>query len=70
MAKERNLVLVTIDGLRWQEVFQGKQLDLLNNKDFTHHKNRLLTQLEQEEAIKARKTLMPFVWSVIAKHGA
>lgn len=69
MAQERNLVLVTIDGLRWQEVFQGKQQDLLDNKTFTHHKNSLLKSLEQQPEKQARQTLMPFVWSTIANNG-
>ncbi|GHF91069.1 alkaline phosphatase family protein [Thalassotalea marina] len=69
MAQERNLVLVTIDGLRWQEVFQGKQQDLLDDKNFTHHKNGLLKTIESQTTNQAKETLMPFVWSTIAKNG-
>jgi hypothetical protein len=33
-ATKRNLVLVTIDGLRWQELFSGADPSLLKNEKF------------------------------------
>ncbi|XQW84142.1 alkaline phosphatase family protein [Thalassotalea piscium] len=69
VAIERNLVLVTIDGLRWQEIFQGRQLDLIDNKTFTPHKNTLLTRLSTQSENQAKKILMPFIWNTIAQQG-
>ena len=33
--KTENLVIVTLDGMRWQEVFGGADSDILKNKKFT-----------------------------------
>ena len=33
--KTENLVIVTLDGMRWQEVFGGADSALLKNKNFT-----------------------------------
>jgi len=37
MAQQRteNLVIVTLDGMRWQEVFKGADTALINNKQYT-----------------------------------
>ena len=33
--KTRNVIFITFDGLRWEEVFYGADSLLLNNDDFT-----------------------------------
>ena len=32
-----NLVVVTLDGFRWQEMFGGVDSELMNSKDFTRN---------------------------------
>lgn len=61
-----NLVLVTIDGLRWQEVFHGLDNTLANNDTFTHRKQSLLEEFAGEQA--AQK-LMPFFHQTLAQQG-
>ena len=39
--KTAKLVIVTIDGLRWQEAFGGADEKLLNNKDFVNNVDAL-----------------------------
>ena len=34
--KTKNLVIVTLDGMRWQEVFGGADSALLKNKNYTN----------------------------------
>jgi len=34
--KTENIIIVTLDGMRWQEVFKGADSGILNNKNFTH----------------------------------
>lgn len=68
--RTRNVLLVTTDGLRWQEVFRGAEAALLNKPD---------GGVEDVEAIKSafwretpeerRAVLLPFIWGVIAKEG-
>lgn len=65
----RNVVLVTIDGLRWQEVFGGADERLITAdagvKDVPAAKQRFLGTDRKAN----RETLMPFFWSVIAQQG-
>ena len=67
---ERNLVLVTIDGLRWQEVFRGAQKDLLENNKFVKDPQSLSARFGQGTAEQKRRTLMPFFWQTIATEGS
>ncbi|RLV59154.1 phosphoglyceromutase [Parashewanella curva] len=68
-AQDRKLILVTIDGLRWQEVFQGIQPDIANNTKYTPNKTPLIKELETLPANKAKQKLMPFLWQTIAEQG-
>lgn len=64
-----NLVLVSIDGLRWQEVFQGYQDDVLDLAEFKEKKAGLEEQFSGTDAANKRQKLMPFLWNVLAKNG-
>lgn len=68
-ATQRNLIFVTIDGLRWQEVFNGKQQDLIENVEITKHSNDLIESLKASNPNTAKELLMPFMWQTIAKNG-
>lgn len=66
----RNVLLVTIDGLRWQEVFGGTDATLMEKeaggvKDLPALKERF----QRETAAESRKILMPFFWNTIAGQG-
>ncbi|WP_299084156.1 alkaline phosphatase family protein [uncultured Paraglaciecola sp.] len=64
-----NLLLVSIDGLRWQEVFQGYQNDVLNLEAFKDQKTGLEQQFHGSNAALKRQKLMPFLWDELAKNG-
>lgn len=66
---ERNLILITIDGLRWQEVFKGPQQSLLNDDKFVKDPKYLKQQFWLGSEQKNRQALMPFFWQHIAKTG-
>lgn len=70
--KTQNVVLVTIDGLRWQEVFRGLD-DRMANKEFGGVSPRALVDMQKDFAVgtplERRQVLMPFVWSEIATKG-
>jgi len=34
--RTRNVIIITLDGLRWQEVFTGADSALINNKEITN----------------------------------
>jgi type I phosphodiesterase/nucleotide pyrophosphatase len=68
--KTRNILLVTTDGLRWQEVFGGADSELLNREDGgVIDVTALKQQFDRNGREERRKALMPFLWSVIAKEG-
>lgn len=54
----QNLILISVDGLRWQEVFKGADSLLMKNKKYW-------APTEQER----RKKLMPFLWNAIETEG-
>jgi hypothetical protein len=65
-----NLILVTLDGLRWQDVFRGC------DPRFVHKEHGGVKDLfevdrefRRESPEDARAVLMPFLWNVIAKEG-
>jgi len=68
--KTRNVLLVTSDGLRWQEVFGGADLGLMNKENGGVTDPVLLTKEFGGDTLEIRRRLlMPFVWDVIAKEG-
>jgi len=64
-----NLVLVTMDGVRWQEVFGGIDADLVQDSRYTSDPERLIEIFGHEERTERRKRLFPFLWSVISAQG-
>jgi hypothetical protein len=67
--KTKNVILITIDGLRWREVFAGADSMLAFNKTFTKNPEELAKKFWNTNALKRRELLMPFVWSTVAKEG-
>lgn len=64
-----NVVLITLDGLRWQEVFYGADSALLFDKKYTENIDKTEKRFWNPEAISRRKMLMPFIWSKIQESG-
>ena len=71
-AKTRNVLLVTIDGLRWQEVFTGAEATLLD-KEHGGVAESAVEALQRDfggdTAEQRRRKLMPFLWETIAARG-
>lgn len=65
----RNLIIVTIDGFRWQEVFSGADETLINNPEVTTDTALSKMLYWHDSAHERRKLLMPFLWNVLAKKG-
>ncbi|MFT3979517.1 MAG: sulfatase-like hydrolase/transferase [Ferruginibacter sp.] len=69
-AQDRNIIVITTDGLRWQEVFKGMDSAIANNKKFNQGDSAYIYKkywaaTEQER----RKKLMPFLWTVMQEQG-
>jgi hypothetical protein len=64
-----NVVIVTLDGMRWQEVFGGVDAVLLNDSVFNHDRKGLTQKFWSENKEERRAKLFPFLWNVVAKQG-
>lgn len=67
--RTENIVIVTLDGMRWQEVFQGADKFLLKSKQYTHDSSGTSEQFWHDDTASRREKLFPFIWSVIARQG-
>lgn len=66
----RNVIFVTTDGLRWQEVFRGADDALMNKENGgVTDVAGLRRDFWRETAEERREVLMPFLWSVVARQG-
>jgi hypothetical protein len=63
-----NVILITLDGFRWQELFEGADSLLLINKQATRDEHAAISYWHQD-ARRRREILMPFFWSEVATHG-
>ena len=57
------LVIITFDGLRWQELFSGADESLVTDSRFVKNPAALKQAYWRETPEERRETLMPFVWS-------
>lgn len=67
--KTENIVVVTLDGMRWQEIFGGADIQLLNNKKYTKDSTGTSSRFWNDTLEQRRKKLFPFFWSEIAVKG-
>lgn len=63
------VILITFDGLRWQELFNGADGSLISNPDYVVDTIALVKEFWRGDPQERRKTLMPFFWEVIASKG-
>lgn len=67
--KTENLIIITLDGMRWQEVFGGADSMLLNNKKYTKDIETTRYLFDGKNENEKRNKLFPFFWNIIAKQG-
>ncbi len=67
--KTENVIIITLDGFRWQEVFAGADSVLINHDKFTEDKKGLQEKFWAATADERRKKLLPFFWNTIALQG-
>lgn len=70
--KTDTVILITIDGMRWQEVFRGVDNAFFDQQDYIAHKKHhsdFKAKYWRENAEERRAALMPFLWSTVARGG-
>lgn len=63
-----NVVLITLDGMRWQEVFSGAEKRLIAKK-FAKDSAGAYKKFWTDDPIKRRELLFPFLWSTLQQNG-
>ncbi len=67
--KTENIVMVAMDGMRWQEIFGGVDSSLMNDELYTKEKGDMKKAFWNDDKAKRREKLMPFFWDTIALYG-
>jgi hypothetical protein len=73
--KTQNVIVVMMDGMRWQEIFRGADAELIkapgpDSLDGAKERAANAQKLYwRETAAERRQALMPFLWSVMATQG-
>ncbi|MEO7292515.1 MAG: alkaline phosphatase family protein [Ginsengibacter sp.] len=69
-ANAENIIIITTDGFRWQEIFKGMDSSIANNKKFNQGDSAYLFEtFWSNDENERRKKLMPFLWSAIDTKG-
>lgn len=69
VAQSQKIIIVTLDGMRWQEVFKGIDPALLTEKKYVTDSSSLSRQFWSDNLEERRKKLFPFLWTTIANEG-
>jgi hypothetical protein len=64
-----NVFIITIDGLRWQEVFNGADQRIIANNKYVQDSSLTADMFGGSSAQERREKLMPFFWRTIANRG-
>ncbi len=67
--KTENVLLITLDGFRWQEVFKGADSLLLFEKKYTEGIEKTAKEFWNTDPLVRREMLMPFLWSKFKEEG-
>lgn len=66
-----NIIIITTDGFRWQEVFRGMDSAIANNTKFNQWDSiGIYKKYWADNTIARRKKLLPFLWTTIAERGS
>jgi hypothetical protein len=67
-SKTENVILITFDGLRWQELFSGADSGYMKQQKYLKDAN-LKEKYWRKDIHERRKALLPFFWGTIASKG-
>ncbi|MES2002985.1 MAG: sulfatase-like hydrolase/transferase [Bacteroidota bacterium] len=65
-----NIIIITTDGFRWQEVFWGMDKEIANDKRYNQDDSlHIFKKYWSDNADERRKKLLPFLWNNVAAKG-
>ena len=68
-ARADHVIVVTLDGLRWQEFFDGAELALFGKDAGRATESSIMKRFWRTTRNERRAALMPFMWEVVARQG-
>jgi len=63
------VIIITLDGLRWQELYGGADSLFISNEEFVSNPEALKDTFWANTIEERRKILLPFIWSTVAEEG-
>lgn len=68
--KTENIIIITTDGFRWQEVFGGIDSAIANNSKYNQGDSEIIfKKYWSKDEKERRKKLMPFLWTTVFQKG-
>jgi hypothetical protein len=67
--KAENVLVVTVDGFRWQEFFTGADESFIDSKQGVRDVAGLKQRYWRDTPQARREALLPFLWGTVAKQG-
>ena len=65
-----NIIIITTDGFRWQEVFKGMDSAIANNSKYNQgDSDYIFKKYWSNDENERRKKLLPFLWSTVVNNG-
>ena len=64
-----NIVLITLDGFRWQELYSGADSLLITNTAYVEDTTSLKSHFWRTTPEERREVLLPFIWNTISNEG-
>jgi hypothetical protein len=68
-AQAEKIIVITLDGMRWQEVFKGADTALMSKKEYVTDSSDLANDFWDNDLQNRRKKLFPFLWNVVNRDG-
>ncbi len=65
----KKVILITLDGLRWQELFSGADPLLVANTEYVSDTTELKNHFWRDTPTERREALFPFLWKEVVKMG-
>ena len=66
---DARVIVITLDGYRWQEVFRGADSTILSNPNFVPDPWEITQYFWRPTVEERRELLFPFIWSYVPQHG-
>jgi hypothetical protein len=66
--KTENVILITLDGFRWQEVFNGADSSFMRQQAYLKDPN-IKRKYWRDDRDERRKALLPFFWNTLVTQG-